>query len=448
MSDLRYREAFQIRPASNYKGGKKKKKKKGMSRRAEFSGVISNTNLDSYNTHIGEGALRSFARDARKGVPILGLHDRASQIGRSTSGTFSPSKKNVSSDFYIQRGLSLNSPGYGSSDDYIESVDEGTMRDLSVGFVPKMETCDHCGSEMIRTTFFGINITECKNGHYPGMKTFVDKNGKEVTEDTKGAKEITVTSTIDEAELKEFSVVPFGATPGAEIAENVMRAYQSGQLEEKHRIQINNEYQIRFDTRSNKPLVDEFLKSIQEDKKTKQSGGQRMATKNDRTEQMLDQAKADRDSSQVEVIEEISEKLEAAELELERLRDTYGDEEGNIDKAIVERDREIDRLREELSEKSIYEEEYERVLDKVRKDAMDEFDRKSGYKATTSERQEMESYLESEKSHMAIDQLRKAWKETADASDKMRSGRRTKDSYTDNSSNTDELFRRARVASY
>ena len=90
MDNVKYREAFQIRPASKYKKGKKKKKK-GMSRRAEFNGDISNANLDSHNTHMGDGALRSFAKQAREGVPILALHDRNTQIGRSTSGTFSTS---------------------------------------------------------------------------------------------------------------------------------------------------------------------------------------------------------------------------------------------------------------------------------------------------------------------------------------------------------------------
>ena len=112
MSDLKYREAFQVRPASQYKKGKKKKK--GMSRRAEFNGDISNANLDSHNTHMGDGALRSFAKQAREGVPILALHDRNTQIGRSTSGTFSTSRKSVNADFYIQRGLPLNGPGYAS----------------------------------------------------------------------------------------------------------------------------------------------------------------------------------------------------------------------------------------------------------------------------------------------------------------------------------------------
>ena len=268
MSDIRYREVMEIRPASKYKNGKKKKKKKGMyrrdeadSRKAEFSGIISNSNLDSHNTHIGERALRSFAKKAKEGVPILGIHDRNTQIGRSTSGTFSFSNKNVSSDFYIQRGLPLNGPGYSTSDAYIDSIDVGTMRDLSVGFIPKQESCDHCGSEMKRFNMFGLTFTECDNGHYPGKRILVDKNGKETADKKKGT-EITVTSTINEADLKEFSVVPFGSTPGAEIAENVMRAFNEGKLEEKHRIQLNEEYQMRFDTRSNKPLIDEFLKSI------------------------------------------------------------------------------------------------------------------------------------------------------------------------------------------
>ena len=410
MSDIRYREAFQIRPASKYKG--KKKKKKGMSRRAEYDGVISNTNLDSYNTHIGEKALRSFASDSRNGVPVLALHDRNTQIGRSTSGRYSNVDKNVTSEFYIQRGLPLNGPGYATTDAYIDSVDEGTMRDLSVGFVPKHETCDYCNSDMKRYSFFGMNFSECQNGHYPGQTIFVDKKGKESKEPKKGLREVKITSTIQEADLKEFSVVPFGATPGAEITENVMRAYKDGALEEKHRIQLNEEYQIRFDTRSNKPLIDKFIKSIE---KTNKSGDQRMATTNDYIQDLIERAEEEKNTDQVEALERtVAERDEACE-ELDRLQERYGDENGDIDAAFITLNETIEQLRADASKKTEVEKEYNKILKNARSEAMHQYDRKHKFQASPVEREQTEQQLEDTNSYSAIMMLKNAWQDSANA---------------------------------
>ena len=448
MSDIRYREAFQIRPASNYsKSGKKKKKKKGMSRRQEYDGIISNTNLDSYSTHIGEKALRSFASDARNGVPVLALHDRNTQIGRSTGGRYSSTEKNVSSEFYIQRGLPLNGPGYGTTDAYIDSVDEGTMRDLSVGFVPKLETCDYCDSEMKRYSFLGMSFSECQNGHYPGQTIYVDKKGKEVKEAKKGLREVKITSTIEEADLKEFSVVPFGATPGAGIVENVMRAYKEGSLEEKHRIQLNEEYQMRFDTRSHEPLIDEFLKSIgQKPTTNNKSGGQRMAVRNEHIKDLIDRAVEEKNTDQADALDQLAAERDEYFEELERLHEEYGDDEGNIDQTFIRLNETIDELRADGSKKSEIEKEYEQILATARQEAIRQYDRKTNFQASPVEKEQMEQRLESTDSYYSIITLRDAWKESADAQFKYTS-RKTRDTFEDRTDqDTSDKYKRARVS--
>ena len=429
MSDVRYKPAFTIN--KNYgKGGKKKKKRKGMSRREEFDGTISNTNLDSYNTQIGPSALRSFAKSAREGVPVLAQHDRFTQIGRSIGGTYSSTKKNVSSKFYIQRDLPLNGPGYGSSDAYIDAVDEGTMRDLSVGFVPTKETCNHCGLEMQRYGFFGMSFVEDENGHFPGQKIYIDKKGKETKEQKQGLKEIIITSTINEADLKEFSVVPFGATPGAEIAQNAMRAYKSGKLEDKHRIQLNAEYEMRFDTRSSKPLVDEFLKSIGREPTKPKNGDYRMSIHNEHIQDLIDRAVDEKNTDQADALDQLAEERDEYFVELERLRGDYGDENGNIDQTFIKLNEQIDELRADGSKKSQIEKEYNEILRTARSDAMKQYDRKHSHQASPVEREQMEQRLEGTSSYYAIIALRDAWKDSADAIYQY-SARRTKDSFED-----------------
>ena len=443
MSNVRYKPAFTIK---NYgKGGKKKKKKKGMSRREEFDGTISNTNLDSYNTQIGEKALRSFARSAREGVPVLAQHDRNTQIGRSTGGTYSSTEKNVNSQFYIQRDLPLNGPGYGSSNAYIDAVDEGTMRDLSVGFVPTHETCNYCGLEMKRYSFFGMSFSEDENGHYPGQTIYVDKKGKQTKEPKKGLKEITITSTINEADLKEFSVVPFGATPGAEIAQNAMRAYKSGKMEDKHRIQLNEEYQMRFDTRSSKPLVDEFLKSIGREPTKTKNGEYRMSIHKQHIQDLIDRAVEDKNTDQADALNQLTDERDEYFAELERLRQQYGDEDGNIDQTFIQLNEEIDQLKADGSRKSEIEKEHNDMLKLIRADAMKQYDRKHNHQASPVEREQTEQRLEATTLYFQIMELRDAWKDSADAMS-IYSPRRTRDSFEGRTdSERENKYHRAKV---
>ena len=450
MSNIKYRQVMEIRPYG--KGGKKKKKKgRGMARREEYDGVISNTNLDSYNTHIGVRALKTFAKDARKGVPVLALHDRNTQIGRSTGGTFSNINKDVTAEFYIQRGLPLNGPGYANSDAYIDSVDEGTMRDLSVGFVPKQESCDYCGTEMKRYNWFGISLSECENGHYPGQKIFVDKNGKQVSEPKKGLREITITSTINEADLKEFSVVPFGATPGAEVAEKVKRAFQEGAIEEKHRVQLNEEYQIRFDTRSNEPLIDEFLKSMGRESTSKQkSGGQRMATtienRDELIQEMISDARTDEKMDQANALSQIASERDELFDTIEEYKDKFGGEDRDIEQNFIKLNEEIKKLRNEDSRKSAIEDEYYQLLDGIREQALEEYERKCDNQVSPTERERIEKRLQSTDSFFAIDELRSAWKASADAKYIYQQGRVTRDMAQD-PDHIDELYKKDRFSS-
>ena len=184
----------------------------------EYTGIIGNTNLTSYSTHLSPKVLRSFAKSAREGVTVLSNHERGQVIGRSISGTYSTVNQEVKSKFYIQRGLefagtTLWANTYKSTDDYIKAINRGTYTDLSVGFNKAKEVCDVCGLEMQRGFFF----TADENGHYPGKKIYINSDNKEVEQGTKGAREIVVTAEVTEGELFEYSVVDMGALPGAEV---------------------------------------------------------------------------------------------------------------------------------------------------------------------------------------------------------------------------------------
>lgn len=220
------------------------------SNRAEFEGIISNNQYDSDYERMGEKALRQFARAATKGVKVLCEHNNRGQpIGRSLRGTYDSAAKSTTSKFYIQKGLDLRSGfdggGYANTDSYIASAQEGTTRDLSVGAMVNKETCDFCSAAVKRYSFFGMTFMECENGHYPGQKLYKDKDGKLTTEETKRPTNERVTATIEEAELMEFSLVTFGSVPGAEIQQELIKAWESGKLSEKHLMQLDDRFAIK-----------------------------------------------------------------------------------------------------------------------------------------------------------------------------------------------------------
>ena len=218
--------------------------------KVEFSGIISNNQVDAGYEQMGERALRSFARSAGVGVKVLHEHNnRAQPIGRSLTGRYDASTKSTHSKFYIQRGLELRAGfdfgGYANTDSYIAAAEAGTTSDLSIGALVEKETCNHCGADVRRFSFFGMTFIECDEGHYPGQKLYKDKKGNLTTEITKRPTKERVTMTIEQAKLIEFSLVAFGAVPDAEIQQDLIKAWEDGKITEKHLAQLDDRFAIK-----------------------------------------------------------------------------------------------------------------------------------------------------------------------------------------------------------
>jgi len=218
--------------------------------KTEFEGIISSTAYDSDYERFGKTALESMARKAEVGVKVLAEHNHAGQpIGRSLSGEYDAETQQLKSRFYIQKGLNLrsgfNGGGYADSDSYIASAQEGTTDGLSVGALVEKETCDHCGAEMKRFNFLGMTFIFDEKGHYPGQKIYLDSEGKEHSKPGKGLTEKRITATIEKANLMEFSMVTFGANPDAHITEELQKAFENGELDEKHLAQLNDRFAIK-----------------------------------------------------------------------------------------------------------------------------------------------------------------------------------------------------------
>ena len=219
--------------------------------KTEFEGIISSTRLDHHYERFSVPALEKMAKRANKGVKVLAEHNSAGQpIGRSMSASYDKETEQITSKFYIQKGLQLRASafesGYADSDSYIAAAQEGTTDGLSVGALVNKEVCDHCGEDMKRFTLFGMQFVYCKNQHYPGQKLYIDKDGKEHYSPEKGRKEKLVTATIEDADLFEFSMVAFGANPDAQITEELQKAFDAGELSELHLAQLNDRFAIKL----------------------------------------------------------------------------------------------------------------------------------------------------------------------------------------------------------
>ena len=245
MSDKRYEQLLTIkRLVTRDDASPESSNDKKDSTDVNFEGIISTNALDSNFSRMGESTLKNFAKDASAGVRVLDFHDSYKlPIGGSLKGKYNKEEGTVTSEFYIQKGLSTPLSSYGNTDDFISAADRGTVKDLSVGFYDHREVCDHCGSEMRGFWFWLAD----ENGHYPGQKIMLDEEGKETTATESPDKKLTekiITTTIEDGRLAEFSLVTMGATPGAEILQKAVAKHEEGTLEPKHIDYISKRYRL------------------------------------------------------------------------------------------------------------------------------------------------------------------------------------------------------------
>ena len=205
-----------------------------------FEGTIATGAITTQFHEMQPRALRQFAR-AAKDIIVLPEHNQKLQpIGRSVSGRYVRAENATYAKFYIQRGLSLTNAGYRDTDSYIKSLQAGTSRDLSIGAIVRKMECSLCGEEMVRRSFFFFNITECDNGHSPGMKVYIDKDNVEHREPGRGRREVRVIGKVLDAELIEFSSVAIGANPNAQVTKTLKQALTEGTLQEAHLLQLSD----------------------------------------------------------------------------------------------------------------------------------------------------------------------------------------------------------------
>jgi len=162
----------------------------------------SSTLIDAYSSHMTLNTLANFQADAKAGVAFLPGHKHYElPFGRSLDAqietAMEPDRTRMVADFYTLPGLTLNSV---KTDDLINGIRSGILRDVSIGFFGGESRCDLCERD----------IWDWDCPHVPGMKYEV-KSADGVM------RVVLATYAVDGARLSEVSSVYDGATPRAEI---------------------------------------------------------------------------------------------------------------------------------------------------------------------------------------------------------------------------------------
>lgn len=170
-----------------------------------FPAVITNNQLDTFYTRMGESSLRNYTEDAKAGVSFQNSHRRDLGFGRTVTAEYDTQARSVKAWFYTVPGLLLNDV---STDDLIGGIRSGLVKSVSIGFMGGRYVCSACGNDMFK------RWADCS--HYPGqIIKLVDSKGNET-----GRTEV-VTATIEDARLGEVSAGFKNSTPGAVISKAI-----------------------------------------------------------------------------------------------------------------------------------------------------------------------------------------------------------------------------------
>ena len=187
---------------------------------------------------MAESSLKNYAADADEGVAFLDSHDHRQRMGYSLSGTYDGAEEpRVIAEFYTVRGLNLADL---PTDNFIEGVQYGLIRDVSIGFKEGegfQYTCNICK----------LNIFSWDCEHIPGFEYEVYA-GSGAESDPTGDDEpelVRCFAWIENARLSEVSAVYDGATPNAMIIK-ATRELRGGRLRAETRKILEATYRIQL----------------------------------------------------------------------------------------------------------------------------------------------------------------------------------------------------------
>lgn len=190
-----------------------------------FMAVPSTNLLDTYFTRMSERSLKNYAHDLKEGRALVNSHVwRQLPLGYSFDARFDSEAVQTEAWYYLQRNLKVTDV---NTDDVIRAIKSGTVRDVSLGFIPGWYKCGICGKD--------IRNKECS--HVPGL-TYDD---------------VLAFAWVEGAHAVETSLVYDGATPGA-IIKKAAEFVEKGLIEPADVDRLEGTFQVRFPKPRPKPL--------------------------------------------------------------------------------------------------------------------------------------------------------------------------------------------------
>lgn len=201
-----------------------------------FEAVISSTRTDSGFLRMDRNtSLKNFVEALTKGTQLLCCHQISNGFGLSRDGRLVDEDDDslAIGTFDIERGLPLNPPAtYTTSDAYIQRIQAGKIKELSVGANGARLLCDICGLDM---------MSDWNCVHYLGRPYMI--------EDEEGRREVIATALVKDARLVEVSLVPRGANEDAvvlkkrlevHVARGLLSADDAWQLHQELGLEMHN----------------------------------------------------------------------------------------------------------------------------------------------------------------------------------------------------------------
>lgn len=187
--------------------------------------------INNQSFRFARSGLDMLAEGYTTGKPLLLNHNRDG-IGMGATTLGEVNDEGLFITWYILKNKTLPQGPLGTSEQVIESVDDGAIQDVSMGLAITASECSICGAGYdVNMPFFRI----CQNGHEQGTDVIVEKNGEKRLE--------RAVQIITAAEAAELSLVYDGADKQAKILSKVAALRRDGMIGDAAYAQFNSQFQ-------------------------------------------------------------------------------------------------------------------------------------------------------------------------------------------------------------
>ena len=152
-------------------------------------------------------ALNMFASDFQKGQPILLNHEKRESVGYGQTAESKVDDNLLYARFYILRDYEPGSGAAHKSNEVIKAVEDGFLKDLSIGFRALVSECSICGGSY-------YDYGSCHHWRGERVRVIDPETGEETME--------TVVEIVHQAEAMELSLVWNGEYRGAGVYDSDM----------------------------------------------------------------------------------------------------------------------------------------------------------------------------------------------------------------------------------